>query len=327
MKKNLFRKANIGIKSVIVLNCVLLPTLRSESVKFYFEDKDECVNEAFDKSWLSSLYFIFRFDWFKNIILEKVKRDLEMSKFEDFKIKLKEREEMLCLNQDRIKEIAKKIGDEEKHLFGNIGIILSCDKLSEDNKFYLKMDEKGKTINCGLCVSPNILASEDNFNLIKKFEKAASDGKSAECSAIKNSIEDIADSVEKRVNTGLVFFENIEKENRLFDMLDKAAKTGLQNISKLCTQSEKVVEFSGSWSFVDEGGKERIIDRVKFDFRCIVLSVSLLPRISFHLTDGEEYVFLEQKSKIESSCMQSIEESLRQRMNFLNSNNYYSELN
>ena len=34
MKKNLFRKANIGIVSITVLSDVLSPSLRSEAVKF-----------------------------------------------------------------------------------------------------------------------------------------------------------------------------------------------------------------------------------------------------------------------------------------------------
>ena len=74
-KRNLFRKAGKVTSVAAGLGSALLPSLTVKADSFIVS-KDNNINEAFNKSWLSNVYWFLRFDFVKNFIIRRVSEEV-----------------------------------------------------------------------------------------------------------------------------------------------------------------------------------------------------------------------------------------------------------
>jgi|GEM_PF-6797765 len=102
-KKSLFRRAGKFASATAGLSGALLPSLTAKA-GYFIVSKDNNINEAFNKSWLSNVYWFLRFDFVKNFIIRRVSEEVN------------NRERV----QKNVEEIKKLIS--ENNVFSSLGL-------------------------------------------------------------------------------------------------------------------------------------------------------------------------------------------------------------
>ena len=74
-KKSLFRKTGKFASVTAGLSSALLPAFTVKAEDFEVSE-DKNINDAFNNNWLSYVYYVFRFDFFRDYILSKVTKEL-----------------------------------------------------------------------------------------------------------------------------------------------------------------------------------------------------------------------------------------------------------